>query len=211
VTRLLITAALLTITALAGAFGYRFLRAEAASELYRERLEALANEHAQLAQRYNRAVRQTAVTELLVTESSVAVRIRNAEGKIATIPTPFSPDREIYVDYAVKDGRLLIRRVFDDRTPPSRAVVVNPALAELDWPDEDALRVGKAVYRGGLTPGVYAVTVTGSGALALAKTDAPADLELAPLIEPFEELDIDLDERPADITLADVWDRLFKR
>jgi len=211
VTRLLITAALLAVTALAGAFGYRFLRAEAATEIYRERLENLAQDHADLAQRYNRAVRQTAVTELLVTESTVSVRVRNADGELATIPTPFAPTGEIYVDCVVRDGRLLIRRVFDDRTAPSSAVVINPALANLDWSDEDALRVGKAVYRGGLTPGVYAITVTGAGALALARTDAPVNLDPAPRVEPFEEIDDAVDKRPDDITLADVWDRLFRR
>ena len=210
-TRLLTTLALLAITALAGAFGYRFLRAEAAGEIYRERLHALAAEHAELAKRYNAAVRQTAVTELLVTETAVAIRVRNAEGKIAEIPTPYAPDSEIYVDYALKDGRLWIRRVFNDQTPPSQAVVVDPAIADLNWPDDHTLRLGKAVYRGGLTPGVYTITVTGAGALALEKSDAPADLAAAPRIETFREIDPDLDRRIDDLTLADVWDRLFRR
>ena len=51
----------------------------------------------------------------------------------------------------VLDGRLWIRRVFDDRTPPEQGVLVDPALAQIDWNAEQA-GYGKATYRA-LTPG----------------------------------------------------------
>ena len=207
-TRLLTTAALVIVTALAAAFGYRLLRADAVEGIYRERLHALAASHAQLAERYNTAVRQTAVTELLVEDDSLAVRIKTAEGTVETLPTPFDPMAEIYVDYALKDGRLWIRRVFDEHTAPSGAVLVNPALADLDW-DESALRFGKAVYRGGLTPGVWTITVTGSGALGLSKTDESTALAAAAPVADFEEVERELDAEISEITLADVWARLF--
>lgn len=209
-TRLITTIAIVAVSSLAATFGYRMLRADAVEDIYRERLETLAQAHDQLAERYNRAVKATAVTELLVTPDAVAVRVRTAAGTIQTIPTPFSPAGEIYVDYAVKDGRLLIRRVFDQRTAPERAVVIDPALAELDW-SSDTLRLGKAVYRGGLTPGVWTIAVSGSGALSLEKTDTPADLAAAPPIETFEEVQIELDRDINAVTLADVWARLFGR
>jgi len=208
-TRLLTTAALVVLSAAAALLGYRFLRAEAAEDIYRDRLQTLARAHADLADRYNSAVRQTAVTELLVTEDAVSVRVRDQDGAITTIPTPYSPEAEIYADYAVKNGRLWIRRVFDDRTAPANAVAIDPALANLDWAADDSLKVGKAVYRGALEPGVYTIAVTGSGALGITKSDQPADLQAAPPVADFTEIEADLDARLGRITLADVWGRLF--
>ena len=208
-TRLLTTSALVVISALAALLGYRFLRAEAAEDIYRDRLQTLARAHTDLADRYNAAVRQTAVTELLVTEDAVSVRVRDQAGAITTIPTPYSPDSEIYADYAVKNGRLWIRRVFDDQTPPSQAVTIDPALANLQWAADDSIRVGKAVYRGALEPGVYTISVTGAGALGITRSDEPADLQAAPPVADFTEIQADLDARLDRVSLADVWNRLF--
>ena len=62
------------------------------------------------------------------------------------IPTALGPAAEIYVDYVVRDGRLWIRRVFDSETPPATAVVVDPALADIEWSAEGEA-YGKAAYR----------------------------------------------------------------
>jgi len=208
-TRLLTTLALVAISAVATTFGYRLLRAEAVEDIYRGRLRELAASHADLARRYNNAVRQTAVTELIVSDDGeLSVRVKNSDGALKTMITPFDPEAEIYVDYAVKDGRLWIRRVFDENTPPALAVQLNPSIANLDWSDE-SLRFGKAVYRGGLTPGVWTVSVTGSGALGLAKTDDSADLAEAPVVSDFDEVEVELDREIEGVSFAEVWGRLF--
>ena len=208
-TRLLTTAALVVISAVAGTFGYRLLRADAVEDIYRDRLRELADSHADLARRYNSAVRQTAVTELIVSDDGeLSVRVKNADGALRTMVTPFDPANEIYVDYAVKDGRLWIRRVFDENTPPAFAVQLNPAIADLDWTD-DSLRFGKAVYRGGLTPGVWTVSVTGSGALGLEKTDDVTDLAEAPSVADFEEVQVEVDKEIEGVSFSEVWGRVF--
>jgi hypothetical protein len=119
------------------------------------------------------------VTELVVEDGRLSVAIRDAGGAIRTIETPFDPSREIYVDFVVLDGRLWIRRVFDDRTPPEQGVLVDPALAEIDWSEERAA-YGKATYRA-LGPGRWIVSVTGDGSLGLARSrdDAPSELRPA--------------------------------
>lgn len=208
-TRFLTTVALVVLSAVGAAFGYRLLRAEAVEDIYRDRLRELAASHEELGRRYNNAVRQTAVTELVVSENDeLSVRIKNSAGALRTMVTPFDPANEIYVDYVVKDGRLWIRRVFDENTPPAHAVQLNPAIADLDWGDE-SLRFGKAVYRGGLTPGVWTVSVTGSGSLGLEKTDDSTDLAEAPSVVDFEEVEVELDREIEGVSFAEVWGRLF--
>jgi len=207
-TRILTTTVLLVVSLLAVALGYRLLRAGAVEDIYRDRLNTLAASHAQLAQRYNTAVRQTAVTELVVSDDHrLSVRVRTADGTLRSIPTPFDPATEIYVDYALRDGRLWIRRVFDEHTPPSEAVQINPALASLDW-DEQTLKYGKAVYRGGLTPGVWTVTVTGAGSLGLSKSDSSTDLAASVPVSEFSQVREELDRQISDISLADVLTRI---
>ena len=121
------------------------------------------------------------MTELVVEDGKLAVAIRDAGGAIRTIETPFDPSREIYVDFVVLDGRLWIRRVFDDRTPPEQGVLIDPALAQIDWSEEQAA-YGKATYRA-LAPGRWVVSVTGDGSLGLtraARGRAPAELAPPP-------------------------------
>ena len=78
--------------------GFFWLREEVTSQIYRNKLEAMAAEYADLADHYNHAVRQSAITELEVTTDSVAVLIRTIDGEIKRIPTPYDPRREIFVD-----------------------------------------------------------------------------------------------------------------
>lgn len=170
----------------AGFIGYRLIEANLRADIYRDRLTALANDYDQLRETYNQAVRRTAVTELVVDEGKLCVSIRNAEGVVKSIPTPFDPSGEIYVDYVVLDGRLWVRRVFDAKTPPSRGVIIDPKLVEVAWDDRDATH-GKAVYRQ-LGEGRWVVSVTGDGSLGLAKAtgDTPTDLSTSPNVKDYE-------------------------
>ena len=93
-----------------GVAGLAFTRASVEREVYRERLIALSSDFESLRSEYNNAVRQTAVTELVVSEGQLSVNVRNATGRVATIETPYDPNREIFVDYAVIGGRVWIRR-----------------------------------------------------------------------------------------------------
>lgn len=173
-------AVVIVVVIVAALAGYRLARWQLAAEVYRERLTVLQQDYERLRSTYNDAVRRTAVTELLVEDSQLSVRIRTAEGVQRTIPTPFDPRHEIYVDYVVVDGRLWIRRVFDAFTAPERGVVIDPKLAEIDW-DSPSVEHGKAAYRQ-LGEGRWVVTVTGDGSLGLAKQvdDAVPELSAPP-------------------------------
>ncbi len=173
----------------AGFVGYRLIEANLKADIYRDRLTELADDYDQLRQTYNQAVRKTAVTELVVEDGALSVSIRNAEGVVKQVATPFDPSGEIYVDYVVLDGRLWVRRVFDAKTPPSEGVVVEPELAETDW-DDPALAHGKAVYRR-LDEGRWIVTVTGDGSLGLAKASGaePTNLTAVPQVRDYEPVD----------------------
>lgn len=161
-------------------------RADLRADIYRDRLEEVARDYTALVEQFNSAVTQAAVTELVVDEGSMSVRVRSRRGVETVIPTPYDPQREIYVDYVVIGGRLWIRRVFDDRTPPTEGIVIDPELVDVDW-DEPGAVVGKAVYRS-LGQGVWQVNVTGQGALGLVRVD---ESQRRPLIEAPEVLEFD--------------------
>jgi hypothetical protein len=185
-----VLAALLFVTGLAA---YRLLRIGFEADVYRARLEQAASDYALLRDQYNQAVRRTAVTELVVEDGRVSVAVRDAGGAVRSIETPFDPSREIYVDYVVLDGRLWIRRVFDDRTPPGEGVVIDPKLAEIDWNAEGAA-YGKAAYRA-LAPGRWIVSVTGDGSLGLtpAREGEPIELAPPPPVRVYEPVENELD------------------
>jgi hypothetical protein len=208
-TRILTASSLTLLSVLAGLFGYRVLESDVASSIYRERLESLGAEHDALISQYNEAVRKSAVTELVVEGGSLSVVVRTLDGTLNEIETPYDPQGEIYVDFAVVGGRLWVRRVFDAHTAPSEGVVVDPKVADLDW-DAPGATFGKAVYRS-LDEGRWVVTVSGDGSLALTKaTDGlPADLNGAPKIHDYAEFERTLDEELERITLGDVWSRLL--
>ena len=178
--------AALFLTAVAGYAGYRLVEANLRADIYRDRLTALAADYDTLRATYNQAVRRTAVTELVVEDGKLSVSIRNAEGLVKSIPTPFDPSGEVYVDYVVLDGRLWVRRVFDATTPPSRGVLIDPNLAEVSWDDRGATH-GKAVYRR-LGEGRWIVSVTGDGSLGLARSplSEPTDLATTPAVRDYE-------------------------
>ncbi len=192
----------------AGFVGYRLLEANLKADIYRDRLIALESDFDQLRDTYNKAVRRTAVTELVVDEGKLCVSIRNAEGEVKSIPTPFDPSGEIYVDYVVLDGRLWMRRVFDAKTPPSQGVVIDPKLAEVDWESQGATH-GKAVYRQ-LSEGRWVVSVTGDGSLGLARSmgNDPVDLTNSPDVRDYEPITEQAQTEVDRIGISDVMKRL---
>ncbi len=169
------------------AFGAAFsvMWSRASTEAYRARLGELRQEHEALRARYREAVRRTAVSELIVEDGSLRVRVRDLAGTVREIPTDFDPSGEIYVDFVVLDGRLWIRRIFDADTPPSKGLLIDPSLAGVAF-DADEARVGKAVYRS-LDEGRWVVSVTGNGSLGLTRAGEPEDLVSAPQVGEFDE------------------------
>lgn len=202
---------LLTVAIVLG--GYFWMREEITSRIYRDKLDALASQYSALADQYNNAIRQSAITELEVTADSVAILIRTADGSVRRIPTPFRPDNELYVDYIVGNGRIWIRRVFDSSTSPGEAMVIDPVWTEVDWQSPE-FSYGKAIYRT-LQPGIWSIEVNGSGALTLERVDSSrvAVLQASPEIRTYEEMQIALDTEIRSIGLKDVWNlflSLFK-
>lgn len=190
------------VTGGAGVVGYRVLRADLAAQVYRDRLEALAGDYEMLRARYNQAVERTAVTELVVADGHLTVRVRNAEGVVREIPTPYDPGGEIFVDYVIVDGRLWIRRVFDLLTPPASGLIVDPELASVDW-DDPAAAYGKAVYRS-LSEGRWVISVTGDGSLGLMPADETVELVPAPPVRDYELIEKELAEDIGAIAPGDV-------
>jgi hypothetical protein len=194
-----------------GWLGLRLLESRIAADVYRERLVELGESYERVRELYNAAVLETAVTELLVQDGSVQVSVRTAEGVLQTIPTPFNPERELYVDYVVLNDRLWIRRVFDEATAPDRGVVIDPKLVNVDWSDEGASH-GKAAYRK-LEPGRWVVTVTGDGALGLARRDGAETIALSgpPPVRKYPQIHETVDEELTRLGARDVFEVLFRR
>jgi hypothetical protein len=195
----------------AGWFGYRVVVQQVAAEVYRERLVELAQSYERMRGLYNEAVLQTAVTELLVQDGSVQVTIRTAEGVLKTVPTPFDPERELYVDYVVLNDRLWIRRVFDDATPPGEGIVIDPSLVDVDWSANGASH-GKAAYRK-LEPGRWVVTVTGDGSLGLAQRHGAETIALAgpPAVRDYPQIEESVSTALTEIGPGDVLRMLLSR
>lgn len=190
---------------------YGWGRARLSGWVYRDRLERLADDYERLHAQYAEAVRRTAVTEVWVRDGTVSVVVATADGDRVVHETPFRADREIYVDYVVRDGRVWIRRVFDERTPPRQAVVVDPSLGTVDWERADAA-YGKAVYRR-LEEGCWVVTVTGNGALGLEKRSEKGSPPLvhAPPVRSFSEEDREIREALRKVSWWDVVRALGRR
>jgi hypothetical protein len=198
----------LIVLAAAG-MGYRLVRTTYESDVYRERLGALTDDYQTLRGQYNQAIKRTAVTELLVQDGQLQVTVRDAAGELRCIPTPFDPRKEIFVDYVVIDSRLWIRRVFDEDTPPSEALVVDPKWADIDW-NAPTAKVGKAVYRS-IEEGRWIITVTGDGSLGLARHDDTTPqprLESAPPIREFGPIDEEVNQVLGDVTAGEVIKRI---
>ena len=201
--------AILSAVAITTVVGLKIAKAQAANMVYQDRIRELSTDYESLAAQYNQAVRQTAVTELIVKDRKITVEIRTIEGEQETIQTPCNADKEIYVDFALIAGRLWIRRVFDADTPPSQATIINPKLANIDWDSEGPL-VGQAVYRQ-LDEGRWVVNASGDGGLALTKVDDDQIINLSPppSIQAYEEVQSQVDEELNKITWRDVLASVF--
>jgi len=194
IARLLV--AILAVLAVAGGYAlFLVLEADLTAEVYRGRLAELALDHEALRERYNRVVRRTAVTELLVEDGSVRVVVRTADGDLQVLDSPYDPANEIYVDYVVREGRIWIRRLFDEKTPPGEGMVIDPRFIDVDWGAE-AESYGKAAYRE-LGPGRWVVDVSGDGSLGLARREPSDRVELAPPPEVRQYAPVEVEVREA--------------
>ncbi len=193
----------------AGIFGYSLLRADLAADVYLDRLQELAGDYEDLRGTFNEAVSRTAVTELVVKNGKLAVRVRNAAGVVQELETPYDPAGEIYVDFVVIDGRLLIRRLFDESTRPADAMLIDGSLVEVDW-DAQGAQMGKAVYRA-LGEGLWVITVTANGSLDLVKSDhsRAESLVSAPPVREYEAIEEDAKTEIESIGPGDVVRRVF--
>lgn len=156
-----------------GYIAWQWGRQGLAEQIYRERLGQLNEEYVELQKRYAEVLKRTAITELEVTESAVAVVLRSDAGELERFTTSLNPQKEIFIDYLVLEGRLWIRRIFDSSMAPQDAILIEPSLAGIDWEAKEHA-YGKAVYRQ-LSPGRWQVSVTGNGALGLAKVDVEGE------------------------------------
>lgn len=163
----------------------------------------MAADYTQVRTMYNQAVSKTAVTELVAAGKKLSVRVRTVAGLVKEIEMPFDPSQEIYVDYVVLDGRLWIRRVFDAKTPPEKGLIIDPAMASVNWKDQPEPAVGKAVYRS-LSDGRWVVTVTGEGALGLVKAEGSPDLVVGPQVQEHKTITEDAAKEAQAVTPVDV-------
>jgi len=192
---LALTLAAIAFATLAGRAAFELLRSDIEAAVYQARLVELEGDFERLRRQYDEAVRRTAVTELRVADGRLDVVIRDVTGHERRIETPFDPSREIYVDFAILDGRLWIRRVFDAGTPPERGLLIDPGLADVDW-GADPEAFGKATYRS-LDEGRWVVSVSGDGSLGLTRSTTGESVELspAPTIRRYEPVEEAVEER----------------
>jgi hypothetical protein len=203
-----LTAAALGIAAL---LGYQWAKASVAQDIYRDRLAGLQADYQQLAEQYNQAITPRPVTELLVENQKICVLVRKGDGELVRVPTPFNGwENDVYVDYVLADGRLLIRRVFEIKNgqDTSKPVQVDADLVDVQW--GDAVPFGKAIYRSKMADGRWVVSVTGDGSLTLKRVgnDEPVELATQPKIEKFDPVDERADEAVERIGVGDVWQYL---
>ncbi|MBW2272446.1 MAG: hypothetical protein JRG96_04185 [Deltaproteobacteria bacterium] len=196
--------ALIVVLAGAGFMGFRLLATGLEARVYRARLEELGADYDALREQYNRAVRKTAVTELVVEDGKLAIAIRTGDGALQRFDTPFDPSKEIYVDYVVVGGRLWIRRIFDEDTAPGSGMMIDPRFVDVNWSDEDAHH-GKAAYRE-LEEGVWVVSVTGDGSLGLARREEgeTGDLAAAPPVRSYAPVEEEVEAALRDIEAGEL-------
>jgi hypothetical protein len=104
---------------------------------------------------------------------------------------------------------VLIRRIFDDRTTPEDALVIDGELAHIDWDDPSFAR-GQTAYRR-FDEGRWIVALTGSGAFALRRVGPVDDIELIsnPTVREFSELDREARAELDSLSAVDVFRRFF--
>ncbi|MFG0328164.1 MAG: hypothetical protein ACF8SC_12970 [Phycisphaerales bacterium JB037] len=197
--------ALLALTA--SIVAVRFVRSDAAASVYRERLAALQADYQGLVEQFNQAVRRTAVSELVVTADAVTVRVRTSTGVERIIETPFAPDDVIYVDCLVLDGRLWMRRLYNETTAPANGIVIDPAIADIAW-DESREPLGKAVYRQ-FGEGRWVASISGSGSLMLARAEGPVELATLPEVRDYSEIVSEADAAVREVSFGEAMRHAF--
>lgn len=204
-TRFITAVALLFLGLAACLLGFRVVRADISAEAYKRQATTLVSSYNSLRETYNSAVRRSAVTELVVEDGGLSVHVRGMDGVLKRLETPFDPDREIFVDYVVIDQRLWIRRVFDSETPPSKGLLIEPSLGEVDWNDERANH-GKTVYRS-LGEGRWIIDITRDGSLGLrrAREGELTQLVPAPELVEHEPVEEAIRESLRTMTIGDIW------
>ncbi len=182
--QLLILAAVLAVL---GALAWQWAKASITRDAYRARLGELEATHNQLVHDYNLAIQRTAVCEVRQEAGKLTILVRTADGQTEGIPVPFDPTHEIYFDFICLNGRLLMRRVYDDQTKPKDGTPIQSKLAKVDWSNHEDDR-GLVLYRPLPEEGRYALKVSGNGALTLEKMSAQeiSHLEHAPKLRRFE-------------------------
>jgi len=207
--KLLITAALVILASAAAGVGYMLAEQKITNSIYRDRLQEIAGEYDSLRDRYNEAVRRTAVTELIVKNQKLSIRVSTAEGTVRTVDLPYDPANEIHCDYLVSGGRLWIRRIYDEFTAPSQGTVINPDISNVDW-SSPSVKQGNTVYRA-LTDGRWLVTVTGEGSLGLAKVDDEVEHRLIdrPPVRDYEQIEREINAEVERIGIGDVLGQLW--
>ncbi len=196
---------LIILLLVAGVSGYLWMRSRIVMGLYKNKLVRISDDYRTLQKAYNQAVRETAVTELLVSRDKISVVVRTVEGVVRTVDTPFRAGQDLYVDYVLLNNRLWIRRVFDDATPPANGVVIDPQLADIDWDMQD-VSYGKAIYKR-LNEGRWIVSVTGNGSLGLKRCSeaVPVNLHATPAVRTYEEIQEDLQQNITTVNVRDVF------
>jgi hypothetical protein len=141
---------------------------------------------------------------LVVEQGKLSVVVRTADGLDRTIETDCDTGYPIHCDYLVMDGRLWIRRVYDDRTAPEDGKVIDPDISNIDWSSKE-VQYGKTVYKL-LNDGRWVVSVTGDGSLGLARKteDDAKPLALAPPVQDFKEIEKKIDTEVSEITFLDI-------
>ncbi len=191
---------------------YSMGRNQVVEGIYREKLSEVVEAHEKLRTRYESAMKKTIVTEIEVKGGEVNLLVRSVEGVVKRIPTDLDPRDEVFVDYLVIDDRLLIRRVYGDKTPPAEGVAIDPELVDVDWDDESIQR-GQSIYRGKLTEGRWLVTMTGNGALDLTKAEGETPPLVAgpPTIKKFEEVTDEINAEVETVKTTEVIEKLQEK
>ena len=183
--------------------GYRVLREGARASVYRQRLQELSEKNSALRERFNHVISETAVTELRVQDGKLTAAVVSPEGVLQTLDLSYSPQSEIHVDYIIRGGRLWIRRVYDQDTPPQQGTLIDPKLANIKFRSDEH---GISIYRT-LGEGRWVISVTPNGALSLQQqplSSGPTKLFAAPEIMDFEALEQDANQQLDQVSALDL-------
>ena len=207
-TALLFAAITLLALLVVSAVGFAFIKQQAVTNIYRDRLHQLSAEYEDLRGQYNDAVRKAAVTELVVEQGTLSVHLVDVHGRNRVLTTDVDPELPVYVDYLVQHDRLWVRSVYDASRSPQDAMILDEAYRDIDWEDP-ATRYGLVAYRK-LTEGRWVVTATQNGALALVPAgDTPVELVPPPPMLDFKTVDQEVAADLDRLSIGDVLNQYF--